>query len=51
MKRAVINDINKDLIDAYITIKEQPYELIEILERFEQEYHDLTEDEENKKEV
>lgn len=50
MKRAVINDINKDLIDTYITIKEQPYELIEILERFEQEYHDLTENEEDKKE-
>ncbi|MDO5104376.1 DNA adenine methylase [Capnocytophaga sp.] len=48
LKRAVINDINTDLIDTYLTIKQNPKELIAVLEQFQSEYHAFT-DEETKK--
>jgi len=46
----VINDINTDLINSYITIKENVEELIKILQYWEKEYHSLSEDQEKKKE-
>lgn len=46
--RAIINDINQNLIFAYRVIKEQPIELIEILSIIEKEYLEL--DEEKRKE-
>lgn len=48
--KAVINDINQELINTYLTIKEHPEELIEILKIYENEYHSLAEDLESKKE-
>jgi DNA adenine methylase len=47
---AVINDINKDLINTYRTIKSNPKELISILEILQGEYHALEYSEEEKKE-
>ena len=41
VERAVINDINSDLINAYKTVKENVEELILILEKWEKEYHSL----------
>lgn len=49
MKKAVINDINKDLINTYKTIASRPTELISILEILQNEYHALERNEENKK--
>ncbi len=39
--RAVINDINPHLINAYRVIKEQPEELISILSEMQTKYHSL----------
>lgn len=39
--KAVINDINPDLIKAYVTVKEQPLALIESLKKIEKKYHGL----------
>jgi len=50
MKKAVINDINSDLINAYKTICSTPKELISILKDFQNEYHELQNNEEKKKE-
>ena len=50
VKKAVINDINEDLINTYITIKENVEELISILSKWEKEYHSLTLKTEEKKE-
>lgn len=47
---AIINDINKDLINTYKTIKSNPEELISILEILQGEYHALECSEEKKKE-
>jgi len=44
IKNAIINDINKDLTDCYITIKSNVDSLIRILSKWEKEYHDLTDD-------
>lgn len=41
IKRAVINDINADLINAYKTIAHSPRELIKVLSVFEKEFHKL----------
>jgi len=41
IKKAVINDINTDLINTYKTIKENVEDLILILEKWEKEYHSL----------
>jgi DNA adenine methylase len=49
LKKAVINDINEDLINTYKTIASQPRELISILQILQEEYHDLDGNEENKK--
>lgn len=46
IKRAVINDINPDLITCYRTIRDTPKELIASLQDIQNEYHSLkTEDE------
>ncbi len=49
LKKAVINDINEDLINTYKTIASNPKELISILEILQNEYHALEGNEENKK--
>lgn len=43
ISRAVINDINPDLINVYRVIKENPNELIEILKQFQSDYSFLGE--------
>lgn len=48
MKKAVINDINKELIDTYDTIAHSPQQLISVLEDLQNKYYTL-EDEEAKK--
>lgn len=50
MKKVVINDINTDLTDCYISIKEDVEELIKILKNWQEEYHSLSENPEDKKE-
>ena len=53
LKKAIINDVNEDLINVYQIIANQPKELISILEVFENEYHkleDKKDSEEEKKE-
>lgn len=50
IKKAIINDINADLINAYKTIKENVEELISILKIWEKEYHLLKDKPEEKKE-
>ncbi len=50
LQKAVINDINEDLINTYKTIASRPKELISILETFQQEYHGMEGQEEAKKE-
>ncbi|PIY10221.1 MAG: modification methylase [Flexibacter sp. CG_4_10_14_3_um_filter_32_15] len=52
LKKAVINDVNEDLINVYKTIATQPNELISILKILENEYHFfefMENSEENKK--
>lgn len=49
MKKAVINDINEDLINTYKTIANKPKELIAILEILQNEFHALEGNEGNKK--
>jgi DNA adenine methylase len=49
MEKAVINDINEDLIKTYQAIASNPKELISILEIFEKEFHVLEGNEESKK--
>lgn len=49
LKKAVINDINQDLINTYKTIASNPNELISILEILQNEYHDLDGNDEKKK--
>ena len=48
MKKAVINDINKELIDTYDTIANSPQQLISVLEDLQNKYY-ILEDEEAKK--
>jgi len=50
IKKAVINDINTDLINAYKIIKEDVEDLILILEKWEKEYHLLADKQHEKKE-
>lgn len=50
LKSVVINDINEDLINSYRTIKSNVTELIPILRKYENEYHFLSEQIEEKKE-
>jgi len=49
LKKAVINDINEDLINTYKTIASRPKELISILDILQNEYHALEGNEESKK--
>lgn len=49
IKHAIINDINSDLINTYRNIVKNPKELISILLQFENEFHALVNNEENKK--
>ncbi len=49
MKKAVINDINEDLMTTYKVIANHPNELISILDTLQNEYHYLDSDEDNKK--
>ena len=49
LEKAVINDINEDLINTYKTISSNPKELISILEMLQNEFHNLEGSEENKK--
>ena len=50
LEKAVINDINEDLINAYKIIASKPKELISILQTFQNEYHNLENEKEKKKE-
>jgi DNA adenine methylase len=49
LEKAVINDINEDLINTYKTIASNPKELISILEIFQNEFHSLEGNEDIKK--
>lgn len=49
LEKAVINDINKDLINTYKTIASYSKELISILEILQNEFHTLEGSEDNKK--
>jgi len=50
LEKAVVNDINEDLINTYKTIQSTPKELISILEILQKEYHSLDNLEDEKKE-
>lgn len=50
LEKAVINDVNTDLINTYRTIASKPNELISILDTVQKEYHSLVNDQEKKKE-
>lgn len=50
LKKAVINDINEDLINTYKTIASRPKELISILQILQEEFHALEGQDEAKKE-
>ena len=50
LEKAVVNDINEDLINTYKTIQSSPTELISILEILQDEYHSLENTDDNKKE-
>ena len=50
LEKAVINDINQDLTDSYLTIKHNVQDLIKILKKWETEYHSISENLEKKKE-
>ena len=49
LEKAVINDINSDLINTYRTIADKPKQLISILTQLQNEYHSLLKDEDKKK--
>ena len=50
LEKAVINDINADLINTYKSIASNPKELISILEILQNEFHTLDGKEDDKKE-
>lgn len=50
LEKAVINDINEDLINTYSTIASKPKELISILRQLQNEFHSLETKIEEKKE-
>ncbi|KXK05014.1 MAG: DNA adenine methylase [Chlorobi bacterium OLB4] len=50
LKKAVINDVNEDLINTYKTIASKPKELISILQILQNEFHGLEGQDEAKKE-
>ncbi len=49
MKKAIINDINEDLINVYRIIASAPKELISVLTILQREYHELDDDQEEKR--
>jgi DNA adenine methylase len=49
LKKAVINDINSDLINTYRTIAKSPNELISVLRDLQSDFHSLQDKEEDKK--
>lgn len=49
LQKAVINDINSDLTNTYKIIASKPNELISLLQNFEKEYHELSTQDEKKK--
>lgn len=49
IRKAIINDINVDLINAYKTVRYDVEGLISILKTWETEYHGLSENQEQKK--
>lgn len=49
LEKAIINDINEDLINTYKIITSKPKELISILEMLQNEFHALEGNEDNKK--
>ncbi len=50
LEKAVINDINSDLINTYKVITAKPKELISVLKELQNQFHSLQNDEEKKKE-
>lgn len=50
LEKAVINDINSDLINTYKIITSKPKELISVLKELQNQFHSLQNDEEKKKE-
>ena len=50
LEKAIINDINEDLINCYRVIATNPTELISILKTYQQQFHALQDNEEKKKE-
>ena len=50
LEKAIVNDINEDLINTYKTIQSTPKELISILEILQNEYHSLENLDNKKKE-
>jgi len=49
LEKAVINDVNEDLINVYKIIAANPEELISVLEILQNEFHSLEGNEDNKK--
>jgi len=49
LEKAVINDINEDVINTYRTIASKPTKLISILEILQNEFHSSEGNEDNKK--
>jgi len=49
MEKAVINDINADLVGCYSTIAAYPYELIAILAKWQDEFYAFEDDREQKR--
>ena len=41
IKRAIINDVNEDLISCYLLIKNDPLKLIALLREIKEEYYQL----------
>ena len=50
LKRAIVNDINEDLINTYQTIQSTPKEIISMLDMLQNEYHALENTDDKKKE-
>lgn len=45
IKKAIINDVNEDLVTCYTTVRDNPVELIESLEQIQNVYYSLSDDE------
>ncbi len=50
LKKVIINDINTDLINTYETIKSNVEELISLLQKWQNEYYNVLENEKQKRE-